>query len=88
MFFCCLCYCGNGQSKKVKEAIKKQEQKKEDQTQASDEQYQKSLQHQFDIQSKATKKRMLENKKKTDKFYKKKQGQTLCQRLCAKKRKR
>ena len=88
MFFCCLSIYIFGQTNKSKEAIKKAELQKEERERIAEDEYQKALQHKFEIQSKKTKKRMLENKKRTDNFYKKKLGQTFFQQLCPKKRKR
>jgi Tfp pilus assembly protein PilN len=85
-FFCIFCLHISAQSKKVKEANRKKEALTEEQSQAAQEQYEKNLQHQYDIQSKATKKRMQDNKKSTDKYYKKKLGQSFFQRIFKKKR--
>jgi hypothetical protein len=87
LFFCAFYCYGYCQSKKVKEAIKKQEQRQEKKDQSSDDQYEGKLKHQFEIQSKIAQTRMLQNKKVTDKYYKKKLGQTFFQRICPKKRK-
>jgi hypothetical protein len=82
-FFVCF---GQNQKKQVQED--KKEQLEMEQEKALETKRAAFLAHQLTIQSKATQKRMKANFKMTDRYYKRKMGQTLFQKLFVKKRKR
>ena len=87
MFFCCLSCSVIRHGDKATEALKKKEQKELEKERLEEEKHKRDIQYQLSIQSKIARKRMIEGRKKTDKYYKKKLGQTFFQRLCPKKRK-
>ena len=77
-----------GQPKAVKEAEKKKEQRAQEQELEAKRKHDELLLKHFNMQGKKTQKRMKENKKLTEKYYKQQTHKSLYEKFCKKRKKK
>ena len=88
ILFYLISFSAVAQTKQGKDYQKQKDNEKQKQSEISEEKYEKQKQHTYEIQSKSVKKRMNENKKTTDNYYKQKTRKPFFQGWFTWKRKR